>query len=165
MSSSIGSESDGLDTVIKILEKADIAQLTTEDLKGNLVSRPLQLQETDSDGNLWFFTQDPSPKAEEIRANPNVNVSVHDSKGYLSISGTASLSKDEAKIDELWKTSAAAWFEEGREDPSVALIKVDAHTAEYWASDEPRVATMFKIAKSAATGDTPNIGKTGIVDL
>lgn len=165
MSSSIGSDQDGLDTVVKILEHANIAQLTTEDLNGNLVSRPLQLQETDSDGNLWFFTQDPSPKAEEIRAHPHVNVSVHDSKGYLSLSGTASLTKDEAKIDELWKASASAWFEGGRSDPSIALIKVDAHTAEYWATDEPRVATMFKIAKSAATGETPNIGKTGVVDL
>lgn len=97
--------------------------------------------------------------------NPNVNVSVHDSKGYLSISGTASITKDEAKIEELWKTSAAAWFEAGREDPSIALIKVDSDTAEYWASDEPRVASMFKIAKSAVTGDTPNIGRNDVVDL
>ncbi|MFJ7751593.1 pyridoxamine 5'-phosphate oxidase family protein [Arthrobacter sp. NPDC097144] len=161
----MSSDQDGLDTVVKILEHADIAQVTTQDLSGKLVSRPLQLQETDSDGNLWFFTQDPSPKADEIRANPNVNVSVHDSKGYLSISGTASITKDEAKIEELWKSSVSAWFDGGREDPSIALIKVDSDTAEYWASDEPRVATMFKIAKSAVTGDTPNIGKNDVVDL
>lgn len=161
----MSAEKDGLDTVVKILEHAKIAQLTTVDLKGNLVSRPLELQETDSDGNLWFFTQDPSPKADEIRANPHVNVAVHDSKGYLSISGTASLTKDEAKIEELWKSSVSAWFEGGREDPSIALIKVDSDTAEYWASDEPRVASAFKIAKSAVTGDTPNIGKNDVVDL
>lgn len=155
----------GLDTVVKILEHAKIAQLTTVDLQGRLVSRPLELQETDSDGNLWFFTQDPSPKADEIRTNPNVNVSIHDSKGYLSISGTASITKDEGKIEELWKSTAAAWFEAGREDPSIALIKVDSDTAEYWATDEPRVATAFKIAKSAVTGDTPNIGKNDVVDL
>ena len=161
----MSSETDGLATVTKILEHAGIAQLTTVDLMGNLVSRPLELQETDSEGNLWFFTQDPSPKADEIRNNPNVNVSVHDSKGYLSVSGTASITKDEAKIDELWKTSVSAWFDEGREDPSIALIKVDADTAEYWATDEPRVATLFKVAKSAVTGGTPDIGKRGVVDL
>lgn len=161
----MSADQDGLDTVVKILEHAKIAQLTTVDRQGHLVSRPLELQETDSDGNLWFFTPDPSPKADEIRSNPNVNVSIHDSKGYLSISGTATITKDEAKIEELWKSSVAAWFEEGREDPSVALIKVDSGTAEYWASDEPRAATIFKIAKSAVTGNTPNVGKNDVVDL
>ena len=140
----MSAEKDGLDTVVKILEHANIAQLTTVDLAGHLVSRPLELQETDSEGNLWFFTQDPSPKSDEIRNNPNVNVSVHDSKGYLSVSGTASITKDEAKIEELWKNSVSAWFEQGREDPTIALIKVDADTAEYWASDEPRAATGTK---------------------
>lgn len=161
----MASEQEGLETVAQILEKAKIATLTTVDLEGNLVSRPLQLQRADSDGNLWFFTPDPSPKADEIRANPHVNVAINDSKGFLSISGTATLTKDQEKISELWKTSAEAWFEKGREDPSVALIKVDGHTAEYWASDEPRVASLFKVGKAALTGGTPDIGKNDVVDL
>ena len=156
---------EGIDRVVKILEHAKIGNLTTVDLRGNLVSRPLELQETDSDGNLWFFTQDPSPKADEIRANPNVNVSVADKEGYLSISGHAEISRDQEKIQELWTASAAAWFEEGREDPSIALIKVNSDTAEYWVSDEPKIASIFKIGKSAVTGQTPDIGKNDVVDL
>lgn len=161
----MASEQDGLDRVIKILEKAKIATLTTVDSLGNLVSRPLQLQQTDADGNLWFFTPDPSPKADEIRANPHVNVAVNDSEGFLSVSGTAELTKDQEKIQELWKTSVEGWFEKGREDPSVALLKVNSHTAEYWASDEPKVASLFKVAKAAVTGGTPNVGKNEVVDL
>jgi len=156
---------EGVDRVVKILEHAKIGNLTTVDLQGNLVSRPLELQETDSDGNLWFFTQDPSPKADEIRANPHVNVSVEDKEGYLSVSGRAEISHDQEKIQELWSASAAAWFEQGREDPSIALIKVNSETAEYWVSDEPKIATIFKIGKSAVTGQTPDIGKNDVVDL
>ena len=156
---------EGVDRVVKILEHAKIGNLTTVDLQGNLVSRPLALQETDSEGNLWFFTQDPSPKADEIRANPNVNVAVEDKEGYLSVSGRAEISHDQEKIEELWSASAAAWFEQGREDPSIALIKVNSETAEYWVSDEPKIATLFKIGKSAVTGDTPDVGKNDVVDL
>ncbi|MBF4992610.1 pyridoxamine 5'-phosphate oxidase family protein [Arthrobacter gandavensis] len=156
---------EGVDRVVKILEHAKIGNLTTVDLQGNLVSRPLALQETDSEGNLWFFTPDPSPKADEIRANPHVNVAVEDKKGYLSVSGRAEISHDQEKIEELWNASAAAWFEQGREDPSIALIKVNSDTAEYWVSDEPKIATLFKIGKSAVTGDTPNVGKNDVVDL
>ena len=161
----ISEHQEGVDRVVSILEHAKIGNLTTVDLSGNLVSRPLELQEVDSDGNLWFFTQDPSPKADEIRANPHVNVSVADKKGYLSISGRAEITKDPERIQELWSSTAAAWFEQGREDPAIALIKVDTHTAEYWVLDEPKVASIFKIGKSAVTGQTPDIGKNDVVDL
>ncbi|MCC3273649.1 pyridoxamine 5'-phosphate oxidase family protein [Arthrobacter zhangbolii] len=161
----MASEQDGRDIVVSILEKAKIATVTTVDLQGNLVSRPLQLQEADKDGNLWFFTPDPSPKADEVRANPHVNVAINDSKGFLSISGTATVTKDQEKIEELWKSSVEAWFEHGREDPAVALLKVDSHTAEYWASDEPKIASVFKIGKAAVTGGTPDVGKNDVVDL
>lgn len=161
----MASDKTGMDFVVEILEKAKIAHLTTMDLEGHLVSRPLELQEADSEGNLWFFTQDPSHKADEIRANPNVNVAIQDSKGFLSISGAASLTKDQGRIDELWKASAAAWFEKGREDPTVALLKVDSHTAEYWANDEPKVASVFKLAKSAVTGGQPDVGRNDVVEM
>ena len=44
--------------------------------------------------------------------------------GFLSIAGTAIVSKDQAIIDELWNKYAEAWFEQGREDPTVALLQV-----------------------------------------
>lgn len=158
-------QQDGMKEVHKILDKADIAILTTVSREGQLVSRPLALHGKDFDGDLWFFTEDPSPKADEIRANPQVNVSVSSGKGYLSIAGTATLTKDQAKIDELWGPSVSAWFENGRDDPAVALIKVDADTAEYWSMDAPRVVSAVKMAKGLVTGSKPDTGKNDVVDL
>ncbi|MHA7263171.1 pyridoxamine 5'-phosphate oxidase family protein [Arthrobacter sp. TMN-37] len=149
----------------KILEKADIAILTTQNAQGQLVSRPLAVHGKDFDGDLWFFTEDPSPKADEIRGNPQVNVSVSTGKGYLSIAGTASLSRDQAKIDELWGPTVSAWFENGRDDPAVALIKVDADTAEYWSMDAPRVVSAVKMVKGLVTGTRPDSGKNEVIDL
>lgn len=128
------------------------------------MSRPLAVQEAEFDGDLWFFTEDPSPKADDIRANPQVNVSISSDKGYLSIAGTAMLTKDRAKIDELWSASVKPWFD-GKDDPSVALIKVDADTAEYWSMDTPRVVAAFKIAKGMVTGERPDPGKNDVVNL
>ncbi|MHA7210195.1 pyridoxamine 5'-phosphate oxidase family protein [Arthrobacter sp. MDT1-65] len=158
-------QQDGLKEVQDILDKADIAILTTVSLGGQLVSRPLALQAKDFDGDLWFFTEDPSPKADEIRANPQVNVSASTGKGYVSIAGTATLTKDQAKIDELWSPSVSAWFEDGRDDPSVALIHVDADTAEYWSMDAPRVVSAVKMVKGLVTGSKPDVGKNDVVDL
>ncbi|THJ65079.1 general stress protein [Arthrobacter echini] len=158
-------QQDGLKEVKDILGKADIAILTTVNADGQLVSRPLALQAKDFDGDLWFFTEDPSPKADEIRANPQVNVSASTGKGYVSVAGTATLSKDQAKIDELWDPSVSAWFENGRDDPAVALIHVDADTAEYWSMDAPRVVSAVKMVKGLVTGSQPDVGNNDVVDL
>ncbi|MBG6217937.1 general stress protein 26 [Arthrobacter sp. CAN_A6] len=158
-------QQDGMKEVHKILDNADIAILTTVSREGRLVSRPLALHGKDFDGDLWFFTEDPSPKADEIRANPQVNVSVSSGKGYLSIAGTATLTKDQAKIDELWGPSVSAWFENGRDDPTVALIRVDADTAEYWSMEAPRVVSAVKMVKGLVTGSKPDTGRNDVVEL
>ncbi len=158
-------QQEGMQELRKILDKADIAILTTTNAQGQLVSRPLAIHGKDFDGDLWFFTEDPSPKADEIRANPQVNVSVSTGKGYLSIAGTASLTRDQAKIDELWGPTVSAWFENGRDDPAVALIKVDADTAEYWSMDAPRVVSAIKMVKGLVTGSQPDSGKNEVIEL
>jgi general stress protein 26 len=153
-------------TVADVLDKARIGLLTTRDAEGHLVSRPLALIDRDFDGTVWFFVNKDSHKVDDIEAHPDVNVGVETSKGWLSISGTASLTTDAAKIDELWNTGAEAWFDNGRNDPAVALLEVDAHTVESWTSNEPKAVTLLKYAKAAATGGHPtNIGDNETISL
>jgi len=35
-------------------------------------------------------------------------------------------------IDKLWKKFVAAWFEGGKEDPKLCLLRFDAEQAEIW---------------------------------
>ena len=144
-----------LKTVADVLDKARIGLLATVDESGHLVSRPLAIVDRDFDGAVYFFVQKDSHKVHDIESEPQVNVGVETSKGWLSISGTATLTQDRATIDELWNTGAEAWFDQGRDDPQVALLKVDAHTVESWTSTEPKAVTLFKYAKAAALGGHP----------
>ncbi|GAA2750721.1 pyridoxamine 5'-phosphate oxidase family protein [Amnibacterium kyonggiense] len=148
-----------------IIGKARIGIITTVNEHGALVSRPMSVKDREFDGDLWFFTEDPSHKTDEVRANPQVNVALDSGKGWVSIAGEASIVKDPAKIDELWDTGAEAWFEDGRQDPKVALLKVTAHTAEYWATDAPTPLVLLKYAKAAVTGGRPDVGEARTVDL
>lgn len=154
-----------LEQLQALIGKARIGIITTVNEEGHLVSRPMAVKEREFDGDLWFFTEDPSHKTDEIRSNPQVNVALESGKGWVSLAGEAEVVKDAAKIDELWDTGAQAWFEEGRGDPKVALLKVTAHTAEYWASDDPKPLVLLKYAKAAVTGGRPTIGEARIVDL
>lgn len=153
-------------TVADVLDKARIGLLATRDDEGRLVTRPLAIVDRDFDGFVYFFVAKDSHKVHDIDANPQVNVGVETSKGWLSISGTATLRTDAAKIDELWNTGAEVWFDQGRDDPQVALLEVDAHTVESWTSTEPKAVTLLKYAKAAVTGGHPkNIGDNETITL
>lgn len=156
---------DEIEKLDSLIGKARIGIITTVNGDGHLVSRPMAVKEREFDGDLWFFTEDPSHKTEEVRGNPQVNVALQSGDGWVSLAGEASVVKDAAKIDELWDTSAEAWFSDGRDDPKVALLKVTAHSAEYWASDDPKPLVVLKYAKAAVTGGQPDVGEARTVDL
>jgi general stress protein 26 len=158
-------DDDGIERLRTLIGKARIGILTTVDDDGRLVSRPMAIKDREFDGDLWFFTEDPSHKTVEVRRDPQVNVALESGKGWVSLSGEAEVVRDAAKIDELWDTGAEAWFEHGREDPKVALLKVTAHSAEYWATDDPKPVVLLKYAKAAVTGGRPNVGEARTVEL
>jgi general stress protein 26 len=157
--------SDDLDTIRGILTAGRTAIVTTRS-GDSLVSRPLALLDAENfEGTLWFLTPESSPKMDDVREHHEVNVAVADGKGYLSLSGTARVEHDQEKIDELWNPFAEAWFEKGREDPEVALLRVDVRTAEYWDTDKPLVAKVFEVVKGLVTKSEPDFGENRTVSL
>lgn len=148
-----------------MIGKGRIALVTTLADDGSLVSRPLAMVQRSFDGDLYFFTPDPSDKTEQVRRNPAVNVAIESRGDYLSIAGSATISKDRALIDELWNAGAEAWFEGGRNDAAVALIAVHAESAELQSTDSPKIIAMAKYAKAIITKDQPDVGDSTRLDL
>lgn len=151
--------------IADVVETARIAVITTVTQDSSLLSRPMALQERAFDDDLYFFTPDPSDKTEQIRAHPSVNVAIQAAGSYLSISGTGSVSRDQALVDELWDAHAEAWFDGGRSDPAVAVLVVHADTAELQAADSPRIVALAKYAKALITKDPPDVGDATRVAL
>ena len=51
---------------------------------------------------------------------------------FASIHGTLRRDQDRAAIDRLWNRYAAAWYEGGKADPKLALLRLDPERAEIW---------------------------------
>jgi general stress protein 26 len=87
----------------EMIEDIRIAMLTTAMQDGTLRSRPMATRQVEFDGDLWYFTQAGAAKAEEIRANPHVNVSYASPREnrYVSVSGTAAVVRDRGR----WRNS------------------------------------------------------------
>ena len=158
-------EHDEHERLSELVTAANTALLTTRASDGTLHSRPLAVLQDDFDGRIWFLVEEPSEKTREIALDPQVNVSFASKKGYLSVAGTARVTRDEALIDELWGPSAQAWFEGGREDPAIAVIEVSSDSAEYWAMTEPGIFALVKATKAMITGEQPDIGENRTVEF
>lgn len=156
---------DDLATIDAIIKKTRFATVTTRTATGALVSRPLAVLEHDFDGDVWFFTAHPSPKTDDIAHDAHVNVAYVDGQSVVSLSGTARVEHDRALIDQWWNPWVEAWFPDGKDDPSVALLKVEASTAEYWHIDKPGVLRAIEIVKAIVTRTTPDVGDNRTVEL
>ena len=142
------------------------AMVTFVNHEGHLHAAPMTTQDEDFNGTVWFIGSKDSDLVRSIPGNAQVNLGYSDTAGhnYVSINGTAELVNDKAKLDELWSDGYNAFFEQGKEDPNVQLIKVVGNGAQYW-EGSGRVVSMIKMAKAAITGDTAKLGETEGVKL
>ncbi|QFU17329.1 pyridoxamine 5'-phosphate oxidase family protein [Microvirga thermotolerans] len=152
----------------EMIRDMKIAMMTTIDTDGTLHSRPMYSQEADENGDLWFFTKVQSPKLTEISRDNEVNLAYADPDGqnYVSVSGKAEIVRDRATIESKWTEGARAWFPDGKDDPSIALIRVHPVKGEYWDSPSSTLVHLYGYAKAAVTGQPPtDIGDREKVDL
>ena len=159
------SHAEAVAKVRELLGDHHLAMLTTLDASGALVSRPMGVQDVEFDGDLWFFTTLDSHKVAEIQAGSPANAAFAGSSSWVSLSGTAEVVQDQVKIDELWNPVAAAWFPDGPTTPQLCLVRLRAHTAEYWDSPGGRLATALSFVKAKVTGRAYDGGENATVDL
>jgi general stress protein 26 len=147
------SKKEAIAKLKELTEDIDFCMLTTID-GGHLRSRPMSTQQAETDGTLWFFTSDKTHKVDEIEKDGRVNVAYSDpgSDRYVSVSGKAKISRDRAKMEELWSDVLKAWFPDGLDQPDLCLLKVDVDQAEYWDTPSGKIVQFFGFVKAMATG-------------
>ncbi len=157
---------ESIEKLRELMEGIDFCMLTTID-SGHLRSRPMSTQQVEFSGDLWFFTSDKTHKVDEIRADPRVAVAYAkpEDNVFVSVSGTADVSYDRAKMEELWSPILKAWFPEGLDDPTLCLLKISVDQAEYWDSPSSTLVQLFGFAKAIATGKPLDGGENKKLDL
>lgn len=147
------SREETIKAMASVMQEVKFAMLTVTTDDGHLQAHPMTTQQAEFDGDVWFIGGKDTQQVQAMRARPGVNVSYSDhARGnYVSISGTARLVEDRAKLEELWSDAYKAYFPGGIDDPSVQLVKIEAQGGEYWGSDG-KLKNMFAQARAAVTG-------------
>ncbi len=158
-----------LDTFYNLIDEINIAMMTTRRPDGHLESRAMANQKRAEGADLWFVTAEGSAKVRDIEQDPHVNLAYYNSKSYewVSASGLATLSRDRAKIKELYEPDWKAWFgQEGDprhgtpDDPRIVLIGVDVHAAVFLEVNKPKPVVLFELVKGWVTGERIEPGDT-----
>lgn len=159
-----------LEQLYELIDGIEIAMLTSRRPDGSLVSRPMQTQARRTGTDLWFMTSIDSGKIEELLSEPQINLGYYKdgTREYVSVSGRARVTQNKAMIHELYKPDWKAWLGDeggarngGPDDPRIALIEVEAESAYYLKATQPRLLTLFSVAKAMVTGDPPKAGDMG----
>lgn len=162
-----------LEQLYELIDGIETAMLTTRTRDGALVSRPMQTQARRPGTDLWFMTSVESGKIDELIADPQVNLGYYKdgTREYVSVSGLAHVTQDKAMIHELYAPDWKAWLGDeggerdgGPDDPRIALIEVKAESAYYLKSTQPRLISLFSVAKALVTGNPPKAGDMGELD-
>lgn len=92
------------------------------------------LVEEDDGGPLWIFTSKETDLARSVGAGKAAHATFTGKKHdlFANITGRLALDTDRAVIDRLWNPWVAAWFEGGKDDPKLALLRFDADSAKIW---------------------------------
>jgi len=162
-----------LDDLYKLIDGIETAMFTTRRQDGHLVSRAMQTQQRTAGTDLWFVTNWFGPKLDEIALDPHVNVSYYKdrTREWVSVSGTAIITRDKDLIHGLYKPDWKAWFGDeggdkdgGPDDPRLTLILVEAHTVTYSKKDRATPLVLFEIAKAMVTGSPPKVADERTLD-
>ncbi len=148
---------DAVEKIQTLAKKASTCFFCTNISTGRAFStRPMTAQEIDDEGNIWFLSAEDSKHIAEIKADAHVQLLFQGSEysDYLNIYGTASVSKDKQRIEELWNPMYKTWFTEGKDDPRITVLKVRPLEGYYWDTKHNMAVGFFKRMVGAAIGKT-----------
>jgi general stress protein 26 len=100
-------------------------------------TRPMTaMLDGDAPGSIWFFIVKDNAMVGQLtdghRAIATFTAKDHDL--FAALHGTLLIENNPSMIDRLWSSGVAAWYEGGRNDPNIVLLRLDPDQAEIWES-------------------------------
>lgn len=111
-------------------------------------SRPMTAHCEGDQGPIWVFTSTESGLlAGGHGSHPAIATFTAKGHGlFACVHGILTADNDRAVIDRLWNPFVAAWYEDGKDDPKLVLLRFDPAEAEIWENGSSLMAgirTLF----------------------
>ena len=128
-------------------------------------TRPMTAQLRGNEGPIWFFTSRENSLVQNLRKDSRAigTFTSKDHEIFASVHGRLSLDNNPEIIDELWSPFIAAWYEGGKDDPKLQLLRFDPERVQVWLNERG----VFAAVKLLLGRDPKKeyAGKTADLDL
>jgi general stress protein 26 len=100
------------------------------------------LHEEDERGPIWFFTAKDTDLVRALGAGHRAGLQFVSKSHELfaSLQGDLVPDNDRAMIDRLWNRFVAAWYEGGKDDPKLQLLRFDPYQGQFWLNENSLLA-------------------------
>ena len=96
--------------------------------------RPMTAMSEGGRGPIWFFAARDGDLVQRLGAGAGASIAFayreHDL--FATVQGRIAFDENRAAVDHFWNPFVAAWFDGGKDDPRMALLRFDAGHAEIW---------------------------------
>jgi len=125
-------DKDIRETFWKSFQPSPFIMIKLEGAAGHAEPMTAQLDK-DAHHAVWFFAKRDNRIAAGGKAMGQVATKGHDV--FACIDGTIVEETDPALRDQHWNNAVEAWFPDGKQDPSVVMLRFDIEDGEVWTAD------------------------------
>lgn len=111
-------------------------------------AQPMTAMFDGQEGPLWFFTTKDNGLVEALNGSSHRAIATYTAKGhdlFASIHGTLNIENDSAMVDRFWNPHVEAWYEGGKGDPKLQMLRLDTEKAELWKSGSAVGAAITRL--------------------
>ena len=167
MAKQVETEAEAKDQLWSRLESGRISMLSIPG--AGQLPQPMTHFTDRETGCFWFIASSESELAACVQPMAIAQlVFMAPSEDYqASLSGRLETVTDDEKLDALWNTSIAAWFEGGRDDPTVRLLRFTPDEAAVWATEGSKILVGLKVLRAGMTegAQTPDVSVHRLIDF
>ena len=156
-----------VDALWRHLDKERVGLLWIE--RSDQHPQPMTLFADREAAAVWFVTSSETDLFRSLGTGKGARLTLQaENNGYIaSLEGRLEPATDAEKLDEIWSFALGAWFDYGRDDPSVRLMRFVPVEASVWASkNNPVIVGLKMMRKAMAEGESnPDIGTHDVFRL
>lgn len=149
---------DPLQQLWDILDESHAGMLGVQDSGQHMQPMaPYVEKETNS---IWFYTKTDSDLVKAVRTGDRAQFCVvsKDHDYHACLTGALDEVQSRDHIEKFWSPVVAAWFEHGKDDPSLTMLQLRIDDVSIWASSNSSLRFGWEVAKANLTGREPDVG-------
>lgn len=131
--------------------------------------QPMSIFPETKTGIIWIISSKDTDLVQAVSQGAEAACTAQSGSGdyHTSLIGAIEQTTNPEKLDELWSYGVAAWFEHGREDPDITLLKFVPREAAVWETEGNLMKVGLKLMRTAMQEgeDSPGVSKHHIFHL